>query len=119
MHSPFREPDKASWAASSRPSAHGLHYGCGKARVGCSASPHVLPAKQHFLESRRADSNGLPLLQLRACGHVLQGFAQECKSPYLKGCLSEPCPVLYRIALTVVSEWYQEVMDCHSSNTPE
>src|SRR5918995_5211187 len=48
IRSPFGEPDKASWAASSRPSADGLQYGCGKARLGCSASSHVLPAKQHF-----------------------------------------------------------------------
>ena len=48
MRSPFREPDKASWAASSRPSADGLQYGYGKARLGCSASPHVLPAKQLY-----------------------------------------------------------------------
>jgi hypothetical protein len=60
--SPFREPETASWAASSRLSADGLQYGCSKARLGCSASPHVLPAKRHFLESRRADSKRLPLL---------------------------------------------------------
>jgi hypothetical protein len=32
---------------------------------------------------------------------------------------AEGCRVLHRIALAVVSEWYQEVMDYHSSNTPE
>ena len=55
------------WAGLSRPSADGLQYGCGKARLDHSALPHVLPAKQHFLESQRGDSNRLPLLQLRVC----------------------------------------------------
>ena len=63
--------DKASWAASSRSSADGLQYGCGKASPVCSASPHVLPAKQPFLESRRAESNRLPLLQLRVITQAL------------------------------------------------
>ena len=42
---------------STGPLTDGLQYGCGIARLGCYALPHVLPAKQHFLESRRADSN--------------------------------------------------------------
>jgi hypothetical protein len=55
-------------------------------------------------ESRRADSNRLPLLQLRVIGHVLQGFAEACKSRINKR-LS-----LLRVALccTVLrSRWYQ------------
>jgi hypothetical protein len=40
-----------------RPVLNGLQYGCGKVRLDCSVSPHVLPANEHFLESRRADSN--------------------------------------------------------------
>jgi hypothetical protein len=35
--------------ASTGPLADGLQYGCCIARFGCSALPHVLPAKQHFL----------------------------------------------------------------------
>src|SRR5215213_6947079 len=95
---PFGEPEKASWAASSRPSADGLHYGCGKARLGCSASPHVLPSKQHFLESRRADSNRLPLLQLRVCGQWLLSVAWVCKSRMDSG-FSVPCLAHYCRAL--------------------
>src|SRR5215216_7578768 len=40
-------------------------------RADCSAAPHVLPAKQHFLESRRADSNRLPLLITSLLAYVL------------------------------------------------
>jgi hypothetical protein len=43
----------------------------------------------------------------------VQGVAE---SGYLGGFL---CSVLHHIAFSVVSEWYQEVMDYHSSNTPE
>jgi hypothetical protein len=36
------------------------------------------------IESRRADSNRLPLLQLRVISQALQGFAHPCKSPIPK-----------------------------------
>jgi hypothetical protein len=66
--------------ASTGPLADGLQYGCCIARFGCSALPHVLPAKQHFLESRRADSNRFSLLQLRVCGRVFLDVAHACIS---------------------------------------
>jgi hypothetical protein len=37
------------------------------------------------IESRRADSNRLPLLQLRVCGRAFLGVAGICKSPIGKG----------------------------------
>ena len=53
------------------------------------------------MESRRADSNRLPLLQLRVIGQGLQGlqgFAQACKSRIDKQvsylCLALCCTVL-------------------------
>jgi hypothetical protein len=51
------------------------------------------------------------LLQLRVIHQALQGLAGVFSALV--------CPVLHRISLAVVSEWYQEVMDYHSSNTPE
>jgi len=37
------------------------------------------------IESRRADSNRLPLLQLRVCGRWLLSVAHACKSRMSKG----------------------------------
>jgi hypothetical protein len=55
-------------------------------------------------ESRRADSNRLPLLQLRVIGQPLQGFAQGSKYRIPKRlsflCLALCCTVLR-------SRWYQ------------
>jgi hypothetical protein len=55
-------------------------------------------------ESRRADSNRLPLLQLRVIIQVLQGFAQTCKPRIGKpvSCLGlAPCCTVLR------SRWCQ------------
>jgi hypothetical protein len=54
-----------------RPVLNGLQYGCGMARPDCSVALHVLPGNPNKIESRRADSNRSPLLQLRVC---LQAF---------------------------------------------
>jgi hypothetical protein len=57
-----------------------------------------------LLESRRADSNRLPLLQLRVIIHALQGFAHSCNSRISKGFsflwLALCCTVLRSL-------WYQ------------
>src|SRR5829696_3576077 len=49
-------------------------------------------------KSRRADSNRLPLLQLRVIIHVLQGFARSCKTriskPYSFLWFAQCCTVL-------------------------
>src|SRR5215213_6456501 len=92
------------WAGLSRPSADGLQYGCGKARLDYSALPHVLPAKQPFLESRRADSNRLPLLQLRVITQALQGCAGSCRTR-----ISKPIslPSLAGRCTVLRSRWYQ------------
>jgi hypothetical protein len=55
-------------------------------------------------ESRRADSNRLPLLQLRVIHQALQGFARGCKSCILKRLSSlrvAACCTVLR------SRWYQ------------
>jgi hypothetical protein len=48
-------------------------------------------------KSRRADSNRLPLLQLRVITHLLQGFAQGCRyrisKPVTFLCLAQCCTV--------------------------
>jgi hypothetical protein len=46
-------------------------------------------------ESRRADSNRLPLLQLRVCGQAVQVVARDWNSPYLSRFL---CRVLPSVA---------------------
>ena len=50
--------------------------------IYCSS---VLPANLGKIKSRRADSNRLPLLQLRVITQALQGFARGCKSRISKG----------------------------------
>ena len=59
---------------------------------------------KRFWESLRADSNRLPLLQLRVCGRALQGFARGCNSRISKQLsllrLAAHCTVLR-------SRWYQ------------
>ena len=64
----------------------------------------VFGSSKSDIESRRADSNRLPLLQLRVCGHVLQGVAQECKSR-----ISKPVTILRVAACCTVlrSRWCQ------------
>src|SRR5215217_5917585 len=65
---------------------------------------YVFPANRDKMKSRRADSNRLPLLQLRVIGQALQGFAEACK-----------CRISRRLSLlrfaaccTVLrSRWYQ------------
>src|SRR5215213_1627757 len=103
------------WAGLSRPSADGLQYGCGKARLDYSALPHVLPAKQPFLESRRADSNRLPLLQLRVITQALQGCAGSCRTRISKRIsvlwFAECCTVLR-------SRWYQSGIRTSDSYSP-
>jgi len=47
---------------------------------------------------------------------LCRGLHKIANLAYLDGFLFSG---LHRIALAVVSEWYQEVMDYHSSNTPE
>ena len=65
---------------------------------------HVFPANRYKIQSRRADSNRLPLLQLRVMIHALQGFARGCKcridKPVSLLCLALCCTVLR-------SRWYQ------------
>src|SRR5919112_1914962 len=68
----------------------------------CCAS--VLPANLGKIENRRADSNRLPLLQLRVITQALQGLARGCNSriskPFSLLWFAECCTVLrYR--------WYQ------------
>src|SRR5829696_8345521 len=68
-------------------------------------------------KSRRADSNRLPLLQLRVIGQALQGFAQECKSRISKP-LSFPW---FALCCTVLrSRWYQSGVKrlCRANKTP-
>ena len=55
-------------------------------------------------ESRRADSNRLPLISFRVIGHALQWLANAA---YLKGFPFAPLLRLHRIAFPMVSEWYQ------------
>jgi hypothetical protein len=70
-------------------------------------------------ESRRADSNRLPLLQLRVIGQGLQEFARGCKfridKPVSLPCLAACCTVLR-------SRWYQDERqlqsDGRSNGTP-
>ena len=47
-----------------------------------------------LLESRRADSNRFPLLQLRVRGQWLLGVAGDCNSRIVKG-ISVPCIAHY------------------------
>jgi hypothetical protein len=75
----------------------------------------VFPCKE---QGNREPTSGLEPLSrsLRVCGQSLQGCAEGCRSCIFRGvsflCLAECCIVLR-------SRWYQEVMDYHSSNTPE
>jgi hypothetical protein len=51
------------------------------------------------------------LVSLRVCGQGLLGVAQDCESRICKRFFSLGCSVLHRIALAVVSDWYQKVVD--------
>jgi hypothetical protein len=61
--------------------------GCGKLDQEASlalSSASIFTWKWALFESRRADSNRLPLLQLRVIIQALQGFAGACKCPISK-----------------------------------
>ncbi len=106
---------RPSWPPSARRSRAGPCSLC-RARKGWSASSRVRiePRSGSYVavgvdpkpyrESRGADSNRLPLLQLRVIHQALQGFAQPCKSRISKR-LSllrfAPCCTVLR------SRWYQ------------
>jgi hypothetical protein len=87
-----------------RPLASGLQYGCRMRRSDCSVGYHILPANRNKPKSRRADSNRLPLLQLRVIGHALQGCAGGCKSRIFKR-----VSILWFAACCTIlrSRWYQ------------
>ena len=74
----------------------------------------VSPANREKKESRRADSNRLPLLQLRVMHQALQRFAQACKSRISKGfsflCFAPFCTVLR-------SRWCQSGVIIRPRNT--
>jgi len=78
--------------SSGRPIADGLQYGCGMASPDCSAAHYVLPENRKKKESRRADSNRLPLL--RVCGQWLPSVAGVCKFRIGIG-FSVPCIAYY------------------------
>jgi hypothetical protein len=60
--------------------------------------------KSQQKESRRADSNRLPLLQLRVITQALQGCAGDCKCRIFRG-ISFPC--LAACCTVLRSRWYQ------------
>ena len=65
--------------------------------------------------SRRADSNRLPLLQLRVIHQVLQAFAQDCKSRISSRFL---CSGLLRVALYCVPGGVRVVSEAHDGTSP-
>jgi hypothetical protein len=71
---------------------------------GILAVRRVFGLGKPIRESRRADSNRLPLLQLRVITQALQGFSRDCKCRIFRGvsflCLAACCTVLR-------SRWYQ------------
>ena len=74
------------------------------------------------MRNKREPTSGLEPLtcSLRVIASGVAGGCSGVANPaYLSGFFSPVCCVLHRIALPVVSEWYQEVMDYHSSNSPE
>src|SRR5215217_3305389 len=70
------------------------------------------------MRNERADerTRTADLVSLRVIGHALHGLAGVCKS-----LIDKPVPLLGLAQCCTVlrSRWYQEVMDYHSSNTPE
>jgi hypothetical protein len=66
--------------------------------------PRYLSASAKSIESRRADSNRLPLLQLRVIGQALQGYARDCKLR-----ISKRLSLLRfaRCCTVLRSRWYQ------------
>jgi hypothetical protein len=103
----------------------GCSMGCSTWRQEASQHLPYLPrftCKLALFESRRADSNRLPLLQLRVIGHVLQVCAGDCKcriSTRLSLLRFAPCCTVLR------SRWYQQrhgclmiVLGCGRKETP-
>jgi hypothetical protein len=77
----------------------------GQHLANLSRSPHATSRRgKSKIESRRADSNRLPLLQLRVIIQALQGVARDCKCR-----ISKPIPLLYLAECCTVlrSRWYQ------------
>src|SRR5688572_18045703 len=76
--------------------------------TGGSIGHPVFPANRLATESRRADSNRLPLLQLRVIIHALQELARRCNPAYLSRFLFSalPCVASYcvRGGVRVVSK---------------
>src|SRR5215208_1650434 len=68
----------------------GLQYSCCNLGWKEFCRTYVFPANRNKMESRRADSNRLPLLQLRVITHALQGCAGDCKCRIFRG-VSFPC----------------------------
>jgi hypothetical protein len=81
-----------------------LQYGCCNLVWKKICRIYVFPANRNKKKSRRADSNRLPLLQLRVITQALQGCAGDCKYRIFRGvsflCLAACCTVLR-------SQWYQ------------
>src|SRR5918993_1972767 len=81
-----------------------LQYGCCNLVWKKICRIYVFPANRNKKKSRRADSNRLPLLQLRVITQALQGCAGDCKCRIFRGvsflCLAACCTVLR-------SQWYQ------------
>jgi hypothetical protein len=76
------------------------------------------PCKSQQKESRRADSNRLPLLITSDPSRVA-GVCTSLQIPQIYGILlSLPCPVLHRIAFPVVPEWCQTSQIQTPEHTP-
>ena len=65
-------------------------------------------------ESRRADSNRLPLI-ITSDRSGVAGGCTDLQIPHIYAAFSAPvCCVLHRIAFPMVSEWYQDERQLHS-----
>ena len=123
LRSPFREPDKASCAASSRPSADGLQYGCGKARLDCSAAPDVLPANRNIT---REPTSGLePLTPAPATSWLvaIPGCTTPCRyGAYRSRTLSRGgvgLPTVYRrVPARLQYDCSKRARSCFTTDSP-
>src|SRR5215203_4764103 len=97
-----------------------LTFHAGYLSLSVDASPlhNRSPSQSPSIQLRQAESgeptSGLEPLtcSLRVIHHTLQGCAVDCKTLISKRFFySVHCPVLHRIAFSVVSEWYQESVD--------